>query len=112
MRAVLRRPLSDAERLGLIVSKPARAAHSPRADREELAAWSAEELGRFLDAVEDDRMHATYVLLVTTGMRRGKVFGLRWSDVDHDAGNLSVGQTLTAPNRRLVLGPPTTAKSR
>ena len=45
-------------------------------------------------------------------MRRGEVLGLRWSDVDLAAGNLSVEQTLTAPNRRLVLGPPKTAKSR
>ena len=57
-------------------------------------------------------MHAAYVLLATTGMRRGEVLGLRWSDVDVDAGNLSVEQTLTAPNRQLILGPPKTAKSR
>ena len=61
VHAVLRRALSDAERLGLIVSNPARAAHAPRADRKELATWSADELGRFLEAVEDDRMHAAYV---------------------------------------------------
>ncbi len=52
VHAVLRRALSDAERLGLIVSNPARAAHPPRADRKELATWSADELGRFLEAVE------------------------------------------------------------
>ena len=57
-------------------------------------------------------MHAAYVLLATTGMRRGEVLGLRWSDVDLDAGSLSVEQTLTAPNRQLILGPPKTAKSR
>jgi integrase len=112
VHAVLRRALSDAERLGLIVSNPARAAHPPRADRKELATWSADELGRFLEAVESDRMHAAYVLLGTTGMRRGEVLGLRWTDIDLDGGNLSVEQTLTAPNRQLILGPPKTAKSR
>ena len=42
VHTVLRRALSDAERSGLIVSNPARAAHAPRADRKEMATWSAE----------------------------------------------------------------------
>jgi integrase len=37
------------------------------------------------------------LLGATTGMRRGEVLGLRWSDVDLDAGRLSVRQTLSAP---------------
>jgi hypothetical protein len=34
------------------------------------------------------------VLMVSTGMRRGEVLGLRWQDVDLDAAQLSVRQTL------------------
>lgn len=39
-------------------------------------------------------------LIVTTGMRRGEVLGLRWSDVDLDA------TTLTVTNQRAVAGGP------
>lgn len=69
--------------------------------------WTAEELGRFLSSVSDDRLYAAFVLLATTGMRRGEVLGLRWADVDLRAGHLSVKQTITASNHRLIIGPTT-----
>lgn len=52
------------------------------------------------------------MLLATTGMRRGEVLGLRWADVDLRAGHLSVRQTITASNHRLIIGPTKTARSR
>ena len=112
VHTVLRRALADAERLKLIVSNPARAARPPRAERKELETWSAGELGHLLEAVGSDRLAAAYVLLATTGMRRGEVLGLRWSDLNLRAGNLQVEQTLTAPNKHLLIGPPKTSKSR
>ena len=53
-----------------------------------------------------------FVLLTTTGMRRGEVLGLRWEDVDLDARALSIVQTLTTVSNRIHIGPPTTGKSR
>ncbi len=35
-------------------------------------------------------------LAATTGLRRGELLGLRWSDVDLDTGRLEVTQALTA----------------
>ena len=58
--------------------------------------WTADELSRFLDFVTEDRLYAAWVLAATTGMRRGEVLGLRWSDVDLDAPRLSVRQTLVS----------------
>ena len=40
-----------------------------------------------------------FVLLATTGMRRGEVLGLRWEDVDLDGRALSIVQTLTTVQR-------------
>ena len=48
-----------------------------------------------LDAVRCDRMEALYVLAVTTGLRQGELLGLKWEDVDLDAGTLRVRRTLT-----------------
>ena len=109
---VLHRALSHAERLGLVPRNAAHVARSPAVDRKEAATWSAEELSAFLQSVEDDRLSADYVVLATTGMRRGELFGLRWSDVDLDRGRLSIAQSLLNIDSSLVIEPTKTNRSR
>ncbi len=109
---VLHRALSDAERLGLVVRNAAHAAKAPTVRRTESITWTAGQLATFLEAVRDDRLFAAYVLLATTGMRRGEVLGLRWSDLDLTAQRLSVSQTLTSIDDRVFLGPTKTPRSR
>ncbi len=110
---VLRKALSDADRLGLIGRNPAASAHPPADNHVEFQTWTAEQMSRFLEHVRSDRLYAAWVLLATTGMRRGEVIGLRWRDVDFDGDELAVANTLTTagyPN--VVSGPPKTARSR
>jgi integrase len=109
---VLHRALSDAERLGIVSRNVAHAAKAPVGTRKEMTKWTAEELATFLDLVRGDGMYAAYVLLATTGMRRGEVLGLRWSDTDLDGRRLSVAQTLTTIGDKVFLGPTQTSRSR
>lgn len=109
---VLRRALGDAERLGLVSRNPAAAAKAVSAARPEPKTWSSEEIQRFFDAVAGERLSMAFVLLATTGMRRGEVLGLRWEDVDFDARALSIVQALTTVSNRIHIGPPKTGKSR
>ncbi len=74
--------------------------------------WDVEELRIFLDQAKIDRLYTAFQLAATTGMRRGEVFGLRWRDVDLGAGRLSVVQTLSSIQHRLVFGTPKTPKSK
>ena len=64
-----------------------------------------------LDAVRRDRMEALYVLAVTTGLRQGELLGLKWEDVDLDAGTLRVRRTLTTAKGGPVLAAPKTRGS-
>ncbi|HMU80091.1 MAG TPA: tyrosine-type recombinase/integrase [Microthrixaceae bacterium] len=109
---VLHRALADAERLRLVMRNVAHLARPPAVPHVERATWTADELAAFLEHVSGDRLFAAYVLLATTGMRRGEVFGLRWRDVDLSARRASVTQTVTTVNDKLVLGPTKTNRSR
>ena len=109
---VLHRALADAERLRLVMRNVAHLARPPAVPHVERATWSADELAAFLEHVSGDRLFAAYVLLATTGMRRGEVFGLRWRDVDLSARRASITQTVTTVNDKLVLGPTKTNRSR
>ena len=56
--------------------------------------WRPAKVRAFLAATADDRLSGAYRLLLSTGMRRGELLGLRWGDVDLDAGRLTVRRTL------------------
>ena len=110
---VLRKALADAERLELVHRNAAGTAKAPSVQRPEHITWSTDELKEFLSSIRGDRLYAAFVLLATTGMRRGEVLGLRWGDLDFDAGQLAVAHTITTAGfGPLVSGPPKTPRSR
>jgi integrase len=89
---VLHRALKDAVRWGFLVRNVADAADPPKGKSAEMRVWSPEQLRVFLEHVREDDLYAAWLLVTTTGMRRGELAGLRWADVDLDAGRLSVRQ--------------------
>lgn len=109
---VLRKALADAERLGLIMRNPGATARPPADQPVEQKTWNSDELREFLEAIAEHRLYALYVLLATTGMRRGEALGLRWSDLDLDGAELHVVQTLVAINYQPVFSAPKTKRSR
>jgi len=96
---MLNKALADAHRKGTVVRNVAELANAPSLKarrRAEIKAWDADQLGLFLDGMAAHRLYAAYHLSAHTGMRRGEVLGLRWGDVDLEAGRLSVRQALVS----------------
>ena len=93
---ILRKALCRAVARGLIARNPTDRGliDSPRVERKEVQVLDPEQIGKLLRAAKDTRWYGPLVLAATTGMRRGEVLGLRWSDVDLDAGHLTVVQML------------------
>jgi integrase len=65
-----------------------------------------------MSAESGDRLHPLWVLLATTGMRRGEALGLRWSDVDLDAGRLRIVQTIITVRSKVTVSEPRAARGR
>ena len=65
--------------------------------------WTAADLRTFLRAAQGEHLYPALHLAAFTGMRRGEVCGLRWADVDLDAGVVTVRQTRTS-SADLVVG--------
>jgi integrase len=108
---VLRAALADAVRQGAIPRNPAEAVDPPKPDQREMRYWTPEQARAFLESVTGDRMEAAWRLLLATGLRRGEALGLKWSDVDLDAGKLSVRRTLVAVGYRIEWSTPKTKRS-
>ncbi|MGQ0631794.1 MAG: tyrosine-type recombinase/integrase [Sporichthyaceae bacterium] len=116
---ILHRAFRDAIRWQAMVRNPAQAADPPRVSaRKEMQTWTGPQLRTFLDSIEDDELRVCWWLLANTGMRRGEVLGLRWSDLDLNAGTLRIIRTLitTDVQRKgspgMAWGTPKTAKGR
>ncbi len=80
--------------------------------RPEIQTWSPETLRAFLDGTRGDRRHAAWLLLASTGMRRGEALGLRWADVDLRAAQLAIRQTLVTADMVTLFGEPKSRRSR
>ncbi|MCZ7538136.1 MAG: site-specific integrase [Acidimicrobiia bacterium] len=97
IHTTVRKALGDAVDAELIARNPAERAKPPRpraSTTKDLRFWEPDELARFLNHVAGSRLAALWRLLGMTGMRRGEVLGLRWSDIDFDNARLSVRHTI------------------
>lgn len=56
--------------------------------------WKPGHLGQFLDAVTEERLYAMLSVIAYCGLRRGEACGLRWEDVDWDAGAVAIGPSI------------------
>lgn len=67
---------------------------SPKRERREVPHWTGPQLGRFLASTRGDREHPLWQFIAATGCRRGEALGLRWRDVDLDAGQVCFVQAV------------------
>jgi integrase len=66
---------------------------------DEITPLDAEQTRTFLEAVSGQKYEALYVLSLTCGLRMGESLGLKWSDIDLDAGTLRVNRQLQRMRR-------------
>ena len=105
VHAALNKLLNDAERTGLVTRNVARLASAPslttaRARAPEMTVWTPGELSRFLESIDGNRNAAMFRLLALTGMRRGELVALRWSDLDLARSTMTVNQAVDRGGRR------------
>jgi integrase len=70
-----------AVRWGYLRANPAEHVENPRVEREEMDILTPDEIRLFLDQVKP-AYKALFLTAVLTGMRRGELLGLQWSDVN------------------------------
>lgn len=112
LHAVLHRALGQATRWGLCARNVAGLVTPPRMPRYEMQALTPEQARAVLAAAAGERLEALYIVAITTGMRHGELLGLRWRDIDLDAGAVRVQSSLQRVRGGFELSEPKTAHSR
>jgi len=112
IHAVLRRAIVTAERWGMVSRNVAKLVDPPRVPKHEIRPLTPEQARLLIETAADDRFRALYVTALGTGLRQGELLGLRWEDVDLDAGRLRVRYALANVGGTLTLLEPKTDRSR
>jgi len=95
----------------LVVGKP----HRPDGHEDVLThCWEVEEARRFITAAKElgPQPAEFYTLALETGARKGELCGLKWNDIDFDAGTASILRQLIKPGPTPVFGPPKNGTTR
>ena len=91
-------------------ANPADEATPPKICRTAKGILNSDQLNKFMAAIENDQIWRDFFYTeMTTGLRRGELCGLKWEDLDSEAGTLKVRRTIhTGKGGALTVGDPKT----
>ncbi len=94
----IRTALNEAlRRRHLTTVNPATIAKAPALGEDEVEPYSVEEIKRLLVTASERRNAARWAVALALGLRQGEALGLKWTDVDLDAGHLTVRRARQRP---------------
>jgi integrase len=112
LHLVLVQAFGQAVRWQLLATNPAAGAQPPRPRRAPPLVLDPPLVERLMQTTAGTVYELPCVIAVATGMRRGEILALRWSDVSPDRAQLSVVRSLQPTNDGLVFEQPKTPRSR
>lgn len=114
IHVLLKSALERAVESELLLRNPARAVRPPKlppASPNALTEHQRARLMRFLDEAPDTPFNLAVTIALYTGMREGEICGLRWGDVDLEAGSLWVRRSVARDGTQTYIKTPKTSGS-
>ena len=114
MHRILNSALARAVEQQLLARNPADAFKKrlPKVERREMTTLSTDQSAQLLAAIKHTRIYWPVLLALSTGMRRGEVFALRWKNVDLERGSLRVMESLEQTKTGIRFKAPKTDRTR
>lgn len=112
IHTIMHGALKQAVKNQLVLRNVSEATTLPKRVKGHARALTLAEMADFLAAARGERLYAAFIVLMTTGLRRGELLGLRWRNVDLAAGCLTVEENFVAVKGGGTYQPPKTEKSR
>ena len=89
----------------LILTNPANACALPKLEHREMKTLPVEQLTSFLREAKESGVFEMYYIELATGLRRGELLGLKWSDIDLEHGSLRVQRQIARIDGEIVEAP-------
>ena len=109
--ATCRTALQKAVDEKLISVNPAIGCKLPPKKAQEMQVLTHEEMRRFLIQSKQDDFYELALLELATGMRRGEICALKWSDLDFETGALHIQRQAYHADHGVVISEPKTKQS-
>ena len=118
---MLHKAMDDAVKEHLIPKNPTIGTNPPKKKQPELQILNEEQLQQFMSAIEQDNIWRDFFYTeIKTGLRRGEICGLKWTDFNEDEsslriyrsvsdgkkGGIAIGETKTGKGKRKIYLPP------
>ena len=94
IHAVIHRALNHALRQGLVIRNVSDAVTLPKVPRKEMQTLDDYQVRQLVQAAEGSGIQTLLWIAVTTGLRKGELLGLKWSDLDWQTGKLKIQRQL------------------
>ena len=111
IHANCRSALEKAVQEGLIKTNPAIGCKLPPKKSREMKVLTPNEIVRFLNRAKEEGYYELFLLELGTGMRRGEILALKWSDLNFTTGELRIDKQITAMHGKLFTSEPKTKAS-
>ena len=89
----------------LVARNPAQGCALPEVEHKEMKTLTADQLSAFFQEARDSGVYELYYLDLATGLRRGELLGLKWTDVDFDRRVVQVQRAISRQNGKVVEAP-------
>ena len=99
-----------AAKTGLLQRDPIVGVDRPSVGTQLSASWTVDEARGFLAATREKRLGFAWALLLTRGLRRGDLCGLRWTEVDLEAGRAAITTTRIVVDGKALTSQPKTRR--
>lgn len=103
LHVIIRQAIEQAVREGILPRNVADATSPPVVRNKPMRPLTEDELMKFFEAAQDDRLFPAFVVAATTGLRRGELLGLCWDSVELDSATIIVQRQLSVLQEGLIL---------
>ncbi len=112
VHSVLRAALERGVDWKWLTTNPAARARLPKVAAAEKTALTPEQVAAIYEAAEEPAVKVAIGLAAVTGMRRGEVCGLKWSDIDPETGLVTIERAWVSDDHGQHLGTTKSKKKR
>lgn len=109
---ILGAALQSAIDAGLIKENPTAKVRLPRETKKKLNIVDRENIPAFIEAAQSTRYPNEICFMILTGLRLGELRGLRWDDIDLDAGTVHIQRQLHPQGKGRRFTPPKNGEDR